>query len=109
MPGQLVLPVRLADEASFDNFLVCDSNRLCVERLRALRESAVSATIYPAILLGVAVLSVIAMLGFVVPQFEKLFTDMGDALPLPTQIVMMAGHGFKEYGLILGIVLISLI
>ncbi len=80
-----------------------------MERLRALRESAVSATIYPAILLGVAVLSVIAMLGFVVPQFEKLFTDMGDALPLPTQIVMMAGHGFTEYGLILGIVLVSLI
>lgn len=79
-----------------------------MERLRALRESAVSATMYPAILLGVAVLSVIAMLGFVVPQFEKLFTDMGDALPLPTQIVMMAGHGFKEYGLIIGIVLVSL-
>lgn len=80
-----------------------------MERIRALRESAVSATMYPAILLGVAVLSVIAMLGFVVPQFEKLFTDMGDALPLPTQIVMMAGHGFKEYGLILGIAIASLI
>ena len=80
-----------------------------MERLRALRESAVSATMYPAILLGVAVLSVIAMLGFVVPQFEKLFTDMGDALPLPTQIVMMAGHGFKEYGLVLGIAMASLV
>ncbi|MEY2954156.1 MAG: hypothetical protein RLZZ401_2243 [Pseudomonadota bacterium] len=76
-----------------------------MERLRALRESVVSATIYPCILLGVAVLSMIAMLGFVVPQFEKLFTDMGDALPLPTRIVMLAGQGFKEYGLILGIVL----
>ena len=38
MPGQLVLPVRLADEASFGNFLVCDSNRLCVARLRSLLE-----------------------------------------------------------------------
>ena len=54
-----------------------------LERLRALRESVVSATIYPAILLGVAVLSVIAMLGFVVPQFETLFKGMGDALPTP--------------------------
>lgn len=69
-----------------------------MERLRALRESVVSATIYPCILLGVAVLSVIAMLGFVVPQFEKLFTDMGDALPLPTQWVMWAGHAFKAWG-----------
>ncbi len=80
-----------------------------MERLRALRESVVSATIYPCILLGVAVLSVIAMLGFVVPQFEKLFNDMGDALPMPTRLVMMAGQGFKEYGLVLGIVLVSVV
>lgn len=74
-----------------------------MERLRALRENVVSATIYPAILLGVAVLSLIAMLGFVVPQFEKLFNDMGDALPLPTRLVMNVGHAFTEYGLFLGI------
>lgn len=74
-----------------------------MERLRALRESVVSATIYPAILLGVAVLSLIAMLGFVVPQFEKLFTDMGDALPLPTRLVMELGHAFKSYGLLMGL------
>lgn len=78
-----------------------------LERQRALRESVVSATIYPAILLGVAVLSLIAMLGFVVPQFEKLFTDMGDALPLPTQWVMALGHAFKSYGLIIGVLLFA--
>lgn len=70
-----------------------------LERQRALRDSAISATIYPAILLGVAVLSLVAMLGFVVPQFEQLFTDMGDALPLPTQWVMALGHAFRSYGL----------
>ena len=76
-----------------------------MERLRSLRESVVSATIYPAILLFVAVVSLIAMLGFVVPQFEKLFTDLGDALPLATRIVMMLGRGFREWGLVFGIVL----
>ncbi len=79
-----------------------------MERLRALRESVVSATIYPAILLGVAVISLIAMLGFVVPQFEKLFTEMGDALPLATRIVMRAGQVFREWGVVLGIVLAAL-
>lgn len=74
-----------------------------MERLRALRDSVVSAIIYPAILLGVAVLSLVGMLGFVVPQFEKLFTDMGDALPLPTRLVMILGRAFAEYGLVLGI------
>ena len=74
-----------------------------MERLRALRESVVSATIYPAILLAVAVISLIAMLGFVVPQFEKLFTDMGDALPLATRIVMRAGQVFRNWGLEIGV------
>lgn len=69
-----------------------------MERLRSLRESVVSATIYPAILLGVAVLSLVAMLGFVVPQFETLFKDMGDALPAPTLFVMHLGRAFTEYG-----------
>ena len=73
------------------------------DRIRALRESVVSATIYPAILLGVALLSLVGMLGFVVPQFEKLFKDMGDALPLPTRIVMLLGQGFKQHGLLLAI------
>ena len=74
-----------------------------MERLRALRESVISATLYPAILLGVAVLSLVGMLGFVVPQFERLFTDMGDALPLPTRIVMTLGQGFRQHGLVLAI------
>ena len=68
-----------------------------LERLRALRESVVSATIYPAILLGVAVLSLIGMLGFVVPQFETLFKGMGDALPTPTRVVMAIGQAFTNY------------
>ena len=72
-----------------------------MERLRALRESVISATLYPAILLGVAVISLVAMLGFVVPQFEQLFKDMGDALPLPTRIVMLLGQGFRNYGPVL--------
>lgn len=76
-----------------------------MERLRALRESVISATIYPAILLVVAVVSLVAMLGFVVPQFEKLFNDMGDALPLATRIVMQMGRGFREWGLAIGVVL----
>lgn len=72
-----------------------------MERLRALRESVISATLYPAILLGVAVISLVAMLGFVVPQFEQLFKDMGDALPLPTRIVMVLGQVFRNYGPVL--------
>lgn len=79
-----------------------------LERLRALRESIVSATIYPAILLGVAVLSIVAMLGFVVPQFETLFNGMGDALPTPTRIIMAVGRAFTQYGPAIGLGLLGL-
>lgn len=80
-----------------------------MERLRSLRESVISAAIYPAILLGVSVLSLGAMLGFVVPQFEVLFNDMGDALPAPTRFVMGLGHVFTAYGwaIVLGGVLLG--
>ena len=80
-----------------------------MERLRALRDSVISAMIYPAILLGVAVLSLVAMLGFVVPQFEALFKDMGDALPAPTLFVMRLGQVFTEYGVVMALVLVALL
>jgi general secretion pathway protein F len=79
-----------------------------MERLRALRDSVISATIYPAILLGVSILSLIVMLGFVVPQFKQLFKDMGDALPVPTRIVMQMGDVFTQYGLFIFVGLVLL-
>lgn len=63
-----------------------------LERVKNLRESVVSALIYPAILVVVACISVFLMLGFVVPQFETLFDDMGEALPLPTRLIVALGH-----------------
>lgn len=69
-----------------------------LERIKALRESVVSALVYPAILVVVALISVVLMLGFVVPQFEALFEDMGDALPLPTRIIVAAGSLFADWG-----------
>jgi len=79
-----------------------------LERLKALRESVISAIIYPCILLGVAIISLIAMLGFVVPQFETLFNDMGDALPAATRLVMVVGRAFTDYAPILGAALLGL-
>lgn len=72
-----------------------------LERVKALRESVVSALIYPAILVAVSVLSVFLLLGFVVPQFEALFADLGDGLPLPTRVIVAAGHVVADWGWLL--------
>lgn len=79
-----------------------------LERLKALRESVISAIIYPCILLGVAIISLVAMLGFVVPQFETLFNDMGDALPAPTRFVMVVGKAFTDYAPVMALVILGL-
>jgi general secretion pathway protein F len=68
-----------------------------MERNKELRESVVSALIYPTILIGVAVTSLMVILVFVVPQFEQTFAQSGKALPLPTQIVVAVGTTIKQW------------
>jgi general secretion pathway protein F len=79
--GPFYLSMVRAGEASGQLSAVLERLVEHLESAKATRDSIVSALIYPAILLVVAVISVVVMLGFVVPQFETLFNDMGDALP----------------------------
>ena len=69
-----------------------------LERKRALRASVVSALTYPLILFMVAVVSVIIMLGFVVPEFKALFEDMGESLPLLTRGIVALGDLIASWG-----------
>ena len=68
-----------------------------MERNKDLRESVKSALIYPSILIGVAVLSVMVLLVWVVPQFEQTFSQAGKALPLATTVVIYVGTGLKNW------------
>lgn len=66
-------------------------------RAKELRSTVVSALIYPAILAGVAVVSIIALLTFVVPQFAQMFADMGGELPAITKLVLAMAGGLQTY------------
>jgi len=68
-----------------------------MERNKDLRESVKSALIYPTILIGVAVLSVVVLLIWVVPQFEQTFSQAGKALPLPTAMVVWLGTTMRNW------------
>jgi general secretion pathway protein F len=68
-----------------------------MERNKELRESVKSALIYPVILIGVAVLSVMVLLVWVVPQFEQTFQQAGKALPLPTAVVVVVGGFLRKW------------
>jgi general secretion pathway protein F len=68
-----------------------------MERNKELRDSVVTALIYPTILIGVAVASLMLILAYVVPQFQQTFTQAGKALPLSTQIVIVIGTGLRQW------------
>ncbi|MDH5287822.1 MAG: type II secretion system F family protein [Betaproteobacteria bacterium] len=68
-----------------------------MERNKELRENVKSALIYPTILIGVAAMSVVVLLIFVVPQFEQTFAQAGKALPLPTAVVVALGGFFRRW------------
>ena len=86
-----------AGEASGALDQVLDRLADYLERVAELRQTVTSALVYPSILLFVAGFSVILLLVFVVPQFTVLFEDMGEALPLPTRIVVATGDLFRNY------------
>ncbi len=99
--GTFYISMVRAGEASGQLSAVLDRLVEYLESAKANRDSVVSALIYPAILLVVSVLSIVLMLGFVVPQFEALFEDMGEALPLLTRMVVDAAEFIKVYGWLL--------
>ena len=105
--GSFYISMVRSGEASGQLSEVLDRLVEYLENAKANRDSVISALIYPAILLVVAVLSIVLMLGFVVPQFESLFEDMGDALPALTQMVLSGAEFIKSWGWLLLIFLIG--
>lgn len=59
-----------------------------LEREEKIRSEVYSAMIYPAIMLLVGGGAVLFLMGFVIPKFELMFTDIGSALPLPTRVLI---------------------
>jgi len=82
-----------------------------LERSKEVRDSLVSALIYPAVLVLAAGVSVFLLLGYVVPQFTELFEGVGEQLPLATRVVIGAGEVVRTYGwaLVLGVLLLAVL
>ncbi|MBI3948227.1 MAG: type II secretion system F family protein [Armatimonadetes bacterium] len=59
-----------------------------LEKEQVRRSHLVSAMVYPALLLSVAVLAMVFLLTFVVPRLSGVFDDLGADLPLPTVILL---------------------
>ncbi len=87
-------------------------NRLAIyiEKAVKLKNQLKSAMYYPIGILVVAIGVIAIMLGKVIPVFEKMYKDMGDAeLPKPTQVVIGISHSFMAAGHIYLLVVVGLI
>jgi general secretion pathway protein F len=81
-----------------------------LERSKELKDSVVSAMIYPALLVVLAVASLILLMGYVIPQFTPMFEEFGTELPLLTKIVLAVGTALQNYwwAMLLGVIVVML-
>jgi type IV pilus assembly protein PilC len=78
-----------------------------MEKFAKIKKQIKSAMIYPAVILFVAVSVVALLMVVVVPMLANMFADMGQALPLPTRIVVGVSNFLKGWGglaLLVGII-----
>ncbi|MDQ6960983.1 MAG: type II secretion system F family protein [Mariprofundaceae bacterium] len=73
--------------------------RLCgyKEKSLALQAKIKSAMTYPIAIIAISFIVTSILMIFVIPMFAEMFSSMGQALPLPTQIVLTLSNGFVDY------------
>ncbi|HEX7135200.1 MAG TPA: type II secretion system F family protein [Iamia sp.] len=72
---------------------VLDQLSAYIERDLDARSKVKSALTYPAVILGMSVVTVLVMVLFVLPRFVTFFDDLDAELPLPTRMLL----GFSEF------------
>jgi general secretion pathway protein F len=68
-----------------------------LEARAAFNEAVVSALAYPAVILTVGTGAIIFLMTFVIPRFAVIFKDLGQAIPLPTQILLEISGAVVSY------------
>src|SRR5258707_13035320 len=78
-----------------------------LEKNDALVRKVKGATLYPTVIMSVAAIAVVVLLIFVIPVFAGMFASAGQALPLPTRIVIGASGFLRSYWWIIGAIVIT--
>ncbi|MDH8679422.1 type II secretion system F family protein [Fusibacter bizertensis] len=104
-PSLLISMVEAGElTGNLDNVLLKMSEHYTKEN--RINSKVKSAMMYPTILSVLVVVVVVFMLTFVLPTFITMFNQTGDALPLPTRIVMGLSDALQAYWYIfLGVII----
>jgi type IV pilus assembly protein PilC len=68
-----------------------------VEKAAKLKRAVVSASVYPSVIILVAVIVVFVIMIWVIPVFSTVFTGMNITLPLPTRIVIALSNFISSF------------
>jgi len=93
------LYVNMVKAGESGGFLETILSRLAqyLQSTKEIRDYLISVMIYPLILTIVSGISIIILMTFVIPRFGRIFSDMGQAIPLPTQILLMVSEFVRSY------------
>ena len=75
-------------------------------REKELKGKVVTAMIYPAVLMTLAIAVLIFLLVFFIPRFQGIFAGFGAALPLLTRIIIRASEVMIHYGLFVAVAVV---
>jgi general secretion pathway protein F len=67
-------------------------------RMDAVKKRLTSASIYPALLLGVGGFVILFLMTYVVPRFSRVYEDLGGQLPLMSRLLLEWGGLIGTYG-----------
>ena len=68
------------------------------ERIDLLKRQLINASIYPCVLLGVGLLVVLFLVGYVVPRFSGIYEEIGGDLPFASRLLMQWGQLLESHG-----------
>jgi general secretion pathway protein F len=93
------LYVNMVKAGESGGFLEVILSRLAkyLQTSKEIRDYLISVMIYPLILTAVSGLSILILVTFVIPRFAKIFSDMGQAIPLPTQLMLSLSQVVRDY------------
>ena len=89
--------------------LILERMSVYLRDIKDLKDYIVSAMIYPLFLVCIGGISILVLLTYVIPKFAVIFADLGQAIPLSTQILLSTAAFFQKYVLLLLAIFAALI
>ena len=106
-PAMICDLIRVAEEAG-QLHMALESGAGYLERAADLKKRIMQAMLYPAVMLSVALMTVIVLVVFVMPKFADIFKNMKADVPTSTKILLGVGDFVRGHPLgVLGVIALA--